>query len=228
MREGKAVIGDSLVKAVQKAEDYSRKLCLGDESGAAKLFGSMEAHYDSPSEEEQLADHSMRQILNEEPYDFCRSMDNGDTNDSRLNDPESDGNDDYIGFQSSETLEQLKALRKIQNAKLFECIKEGKVESHLLGVYKETIPSDRHKKFKEGSAAERSQLSHVAWFGPVDDDDQQEEIYDYCSQLFKSNFKPEPIFDSVAYLFEVWVPEVSNFVRFISTTRKFIFHSFYL
>src|SRR5260221_372716 len=97
---------------------------------------------------------------------------------------------------------QWKEKRKVQNEKLLNCIKEGKVETHLLGVYRETIASERHQKFKDGSESEKSQLKHIPWFGPIDDEEQQEEVYDYCSQLFKSNFKPEGAFDTVAYIFE--------------------------
>ncbi|XP_074595276.1 uncharacterized protein LOC141850536 isoform X2 [Brevipalpus obovatus] len=211
LREGKALMGDPMVKAVQKAEDYSRKLCLGDESGAAKLFGSMEAHYDSLSDDGSL--------INEKDcmgFGNHKDSDRNDDNDSRLLGMESDTNDDFLDFQATETIAQLKERRRAQNAKLLECIKEGKIESHLLGVYKETIPSNRHIKFK-GSETEKSQLQHVTWFGPIDDDDQQEELYDYCSQLFKNNFKPDGTFDAVAYLFEVWIPEA--IVKAISKVR---------
>lgn len=215
LREGKALMGDPLVKAVQKAEDYSRKLCLGDESGAAKLFGSMEAHYDSLSDDGSL--------INEKDgisFGNHKDSDRNDDNDSRLLGMESDTNDDFLDFQATETIAQLKERRRAQNAKLLECIKEGKIESHLLGVYKETISSNRHIKFK-GSETEKSQLQHVTWFGPIDDDDQQEELYDYCSQLFKNNFKPDGTFDAVAYLFEVWIPEV----RFTHRPVINIFHT---
>lgn len=60
------------------------------------------------------------------------------------------------------------------------------------------------QKFKIGT----DKNPNLSWFGPIDDEDQQEEIYDYCNQLFKANFKTDAKFDSVAYLFEVWVPEV--------------------
>lgn len=204
LKEGKATHGDSIVKAVQKAEDYSRKKCLGDESGAAKLFGSLNVQYVHMSDDEKGDEECGLDNHEEEMKDINMK----DTNlKFALLDP--DPNDDYLDFPSSESIAQLKERRRIQNAKLLYCVKEGKVENHLLGVYRETIPSDRHQKFKSGSDAEKCQLKHVPWFGPIDDEDQQEEIYDYCSQLFKANFKPDGNFDTVAYLFEVWVPEVS-------------------
>lgn len=72
------------------------------------------------------------------------------------------------------------------------------------------------QKFRSGSDADKNPLS-LAWFGPIDDEDQQEEIYEYCSQLFKSNFKADGDFDTVAYLFEVWVPEVGHILRTFQT-----------
>ncbi|RWS30648.1 hypothetical protein B4U80_00179 [Leptotrombidium deliense] len=206
LSEGKAIHGDGVVKAVQKAEDYSRKRCLGDENGAAKLFEDLNEYREPLSDEERLDDERLDENVVENS--------NGKQNNTVV--VESDDSSDLRDL--IENSAQWKERRRISNSKLLQCIKDGKIENHLLGVYRETIPSDRHIKFKTGSDAEKSQLKHVPWFGPIDDEDQQEEIYDYCSQLFKGNFKPDGSFDTVAYLFEVWVPEA--IVKAISRIRR--------
>lgn len=194
----KASSGHLLAKAVQKAEDYLRKRVLGhqEESSLVKVFGDLDGEYGESSDEERGDDRSGAAMHSESAE--ARA----------LNDVVSSADDEENFFSNAETLEQWKERRRVQNAKLLQSVKEGKVENHLLGVYTETIASDRHQKFKTGSDAEKDKLKHVPWFGPIDDEEQQEEIYDYCSQLFKSNYKPDGSFDSVAYLFEVWVPEV--------------------
>lgn len=187
---------------MQKSEDYLRKRCLGDESSASKFFGDLEEEYSDNISDSEVPERAPTELNNETK-----------TDPASVNSPDADedsGDDDGGDLHSLIPLAQLKERRRIQNIKLLQCIKEGKVETHLLGVYRETIHSDRHIQFKNGSDAEKSELKHVPWFGPIDDEDQQEELYDYCSQLFKSsNFKPDGSFDTVAYLFEVWVPEVS-------------------
>ncbi|RWS02985.1 uncharacterized protein B4U79_10460 [Dinothrombium tinctorium] len=213
LSEGKAIHGDIIVKAVQKAEDYSRKRCLGDEIGAAKLFEDLN-EYQPLSDEERLDDER----LEDNSIENCVENSGKDKSDALLRMSPAVESEDSITYSDSENLAQWKERRRISNSKLLQCIKDGKIENHLLGVYRETIPSERHTKFKSGSDADKSQLKDVPWFGPIDDEDQQEEIYDYCSQLFKSNFKPDGSFDTVAYLFEVWVPEA--IVKAISRIRR--------
>lgn len=212
LREGrKASNGDVLVKAVQKAEEFLRKKCLGNELSAAKFFDQIDSDVSetNPDEDERLSPNIGDGLRNDskETTKPCDSV-----NDTSLEPIGSNGDDleDDKMPESSEAIAQWKEKRRQQNAKLLQCIKDGKVETHLVGVYRETISSERHLKFKNGSESEKNQLKHVPWFGPIDDEEQQEEIYDYCSQLFKSNFKTDGSFDTVAYIFEVWVPEVSN------------------
>lgn len=195
--------GHILVKAVQKAEDYLRKRLLGQnsESSLLKVFGDLDGEYCETSDDEH-------EEGNGDATHTTSSKSGKTTAETVLS--SADSNDEDACFSNAETLAQWKERRRIQNSKLLQSVKEGKVETHLLGVYSETISSDRHQKFKTGSDQEKDVLKHVPWFGPIDDEEQQEEIYDYCSQLFKVHFKPDSTFDSVAYLFEVWVPEVSS------------------
>lgn len=191
---------------MQKAEDYLRKRVLGGhESSLLKVFGDLDADYGAESSEDDNFDDS-RVESDAAENNNSETTESMPTSYSAQNNANDSADDDAC--LNTETMAQWKEKRRIQNAKLLQSVKDGKVETHLLGVYTETIPSDRHQKFKSGSDAEKDKLKHVPWFGPIDDEDQQEEIYDYCSQLFKTNFKPDANFDSVAYLFEVWVPEV--------------------
>jgi len=186
--------GHIFVKAIQKAEDISRKKVLG-ESHVVRSIGDLEADYSEHSDED-IGDQAV-----------------SPTNKTGTSEGESTDNDTAF-LTNPQTLDQWKERRKLQNAKLLACVKEGKVENHLLAVFTETIPCERHKKFKIGT----DKNPNLSWFGPIDDEDQQEEIYDYCNQLFKANFKTDAKFDSVAYLFEVWVPEA--IVKAISRVRR--------
>jgi hypothetical protein len=49
---------------------------------------------------------------------------------------------------------------KFSKNKLIKCIKDGKVDKHLISLYRECIPSKRHQRFKNGSKSGRDQLKH--------------------------------------------------------------------
>ena len=218
LRDGrKASNGDLLVKAVQKAEDFLRKKCLGNELSAAKFFDQIDSDLSEANadEDERLTPITKDNVSVDSKETAKTSNESLLVNSSAA--AGSNGDDSEVDKmpESNEAIAQWKEKRRQQNAKFLQCIKDGKVETHLVGVYRESIPSERHQKFKSGSESEKNQLKHVPWFGPIDDEEQQEEIYDYCSQLFKSNFKTDGSFDTVAYIFEVWVPEVCPFNHFV-------------
>ena len=186
---------------------------MGNELSAAKFFDQIDSDLS-----ETNADEDERLTTNTKDKVSVDSKETPKTSNESLLDNSSEvfgsnGDDSEVDKmpESNEAIAQWKEKRRQQNAKFLQCIKDGKVETHLVGVYRESIQSERHLKFKSGSESEKNQLKHVPWFGPIDDEEQQEEIYDYCSQLFKSNFKTDGSFDTVAYIFEVWVPEVSAF-----------------
>jgi hypothetical protein len=100
-----------------------------------------------------------------------------------------------------------KEKQNFQNNKLIKCIKDGKVDEHLISLYRECIPSKRHQRFKNGSKSGRNQLKHkLQCFGPIDNEEQQEVIYDYLSQLFKYEFELNSSLDNF-YIIQVLVPE---------------------
>ena len=207
----KANNGDLLVKAVQKAEEFLRKKCLGSEVSAAKFFEQIDSDLseaNADTEDERLNANTNDISTNSKETPKTSNESANESSSAVIGNHGSESESDTLP-ESNEAIAQWKEKRRQQNAKLLQCIKDGKVETHLLGVYRENISSERHQKFKSGSESEKNQLKHVPWFGPIDDEEQQEEIYDYCSQLFKANFRTDGSFDTVAYIFEVWVPEVS-------------------
>lgn len=215
---------DTLVKAVQKAEDFLRKRCLGINITSAQFFGNLDDFSD------YISDIGSSTGTLSEPDSLVRERHLSEVSSSRSVSPalrltqEEQAKDNEIMSNDSteisdpEALARRKERRKHQNAKLLQCIKAGKIETHLVGVYRNTIPSERHKLFHSSVASERNKLKHVSWFGPIDDEEQQEEIYDYCLQLFKSSCEYKETFDVVAYMFEVWVPEA--IVRAIARVRR--------
>lgn len=130
LREGRErENGDLLVKAVQKAEEHLRKQCLG-ESNLVKVLGDLDADFsDGHSDDDDKPDHSN-----------AISVSN-----SRSPPDVVDSTDEEALFANAQTMDQWKERRRVQNEKLLQCVKEGKVETHLLGVYTGTIASERHQ-----------------------------------------------------------------------------------
>lgn len=112
---------------------------------------------------------------------------------------------------------RIKEKRKQRNEKLVQCIKEGNVNDHLLGVLNGTVPSERNKLFYSTSRNEHLQLKDWSWFGPIEDVSQQEEIYEFCFELLKANSDLGPTFDIASYVIEVWCPEAV--MKALSLTR---------
>uniref|UniRef100_A0A224YM75 Neurofilament heavy polypeptide n=1 Tax=Rhipicephalus zambeziensis TaxID=60191 RepID=A0A224YM75_9ACAR len=126
--------------------------------------------------------------------------------------PEADDDD---GLDS--VVSRIKEKRKQCNEKLVQCIREGKVNDHLLGVLNGTVPSERNKLFYSTSRSEHLQLKDWSWFGPIEDVSQQEEIYEFCFELLKANSDLGPTFDIASYVIEVWCPEAV--MKALSLTR---------
>uniref|UniRef100_V5II07 PWWP domain-containing protein n=1 Tax=Ixodes ricinus TaxID=34613 RepID=V5II07_IXORI len=174
----------ALVKAVQKAEEFLRKRCLGININARQFFCDEEVRFteDPPSE------------ASDDSYVDC-----------------SQASPEELGSQGSDTLSEAalasKERRKLRNEKLVDCIKGGKVNSHLLGVLNGTVPSERHKRFHSNVQSDRIQLKQWSWFGPIDNASQQEEIYEFCFELLKANSDLDDTFDIASYVIEVWCPE---------------------
>ncbi|XP_076304915.1 uncharacterized protein LOC143222359 [Tachypleus tridentatus] len=205
----------NLVKAVQKAEDFLRKRCLGIKVNAAQFFGFMDRDFfDSLSESESDSCNLLEAEVVKRQRKFSESS-------SFLIEDPTTG---LTNTQISEDIEvsSSKREKKEEVIKLLRCIKSGRVENHLLGVYSGSIASQRHTNFHSEVPSERNQLQHSSWFSPFEEEDQQEEIYDYCLQLFKSNFDPVSSFDTVAYMFEVWIPEA--IIKAISRERGTSLH----
>uniref|UniRef100_A0A131XIJ5 PWWP domain-containing protein n=1 Tax=Hyalomma excavatum TaxID=257692 RepID=A0A131XIJ5_9ACAR len=130
-------------------------------------------------------------------------------------DPFCPAGDDDDGSDS--VVARIKEKRKQCNEKLVQCIREGKVNDHLLGVLNGTVPSERNKLFYSTSRSENLQLKDWSWFGPIEDVSQQEEIYEFCFELLKANSDLGPTFDIASYVIEVWCPEAV--MKALSLTR---------
>lgn len=186
LNEGRVGRDSALVKAAQKAEEFLRKRCLGININAKKFFCDGEV----PFVEGPPSDASDDAFLDSELWLDC------DLDPSEAS-----------GDQLEATVARIKERRKRQNEKLVQCIKDGKVNSHLLAVLNGNVPSERHKLFNSPLQSERLQLKHWPWFGPIDNCSQQEEIYEFCIELLKANSALDPTFDIASYVIEVWCPE---------------------
>ncbi|CAN7991093.1 unnamed protein product [Ixodes hexagonus] len=176
----------ALVKAVQKAEEFLRKRCLGININARQFFCDEEVRFtEGPSSE-----------ASDDSYMDC-----------------SPASPEESGSHGSDTLleaaQASKERRRLRNEKLVDCIKGGKVNGHLLGILNGTVPSERHKRFHSNVQSDRIQLKQWSWFGPIDNTSQQEEIYEFCFELLKANSDLDDTFDIASYVIEVWCPEAS-------------------
>lgn len=130
LREGRErENGDLLVKAVQKAEEHLRKQCLG-ESNLVKVLGDLEADFSDVHSDDDRPDHSNLISAGSSRSPGTEAM---------------DSMDDESVFANAQTMDQWKERRRVRNAQLLQCVKEGKVETHLLGVYTGSIQSERHQ-----------------------------------------------------------------------------------
>ena len=122
----------------------------------------------------------------------------------------------YVFFNTSNIGNSpMKVARKdlnIDYRKIIALIKEGKVETHLISVFKEIADCERQKKWKDsridGEDNEDSSQTYSAGFGPIKDEELQDELRTYCTNLFVKNFGNESIDDLMLYMMNVWIPEV--------------------
>lgn len=115
---------------------------------------------------------------------------------------------------------------KIDCAKVIRFIKESRVDHFLVGIYRGTLESDRHVKFMAHKTEDSPDdyLSEEIPFGPITDEEMQDELTDYCRVLFESNFDREKFPGYRAYVYSVWIPEVSCFfVVFYNFYSHFLF-----
>lgn len=173
----------ALVKAVQKAEEYLRKRCLGSNVGPKQFFWDEVPFTEGPPS-----------VNSDDFYLDALCSDSGLA---------SEGAGDAV----DEVAARIKEKRKQCSERLLLCIRGGNVNSHLLGVLNGSVPSERHNLFYSKVWIERTQLKHWPWFGPIDDVAQQEEIYELCFELLKANSDLDASFDIASYVIEVWCPE---------------------
>ena len=92
----------------------------------------------------------------------------------------------------------------IDYRKVVSLIKSGKVEMHLIGIYKDIIDCERHRKWK----AQEDDGENQTGFGSMSDEELQDELRTYCTDLFVKNFGNDSLQDLMRYMMNVWIPEV--------------------
>lgn len=160
---------DQLIKAVQKAEDYLRKRCLGTAVNTAKFFNFVECFLDKP------------------PASDKNSIETKNGDSSQNERPKSNLN------------------IQVESDKILKFIKDSKVETHLIGIYRGSIESERHRNFFNEDKAEND----ATGFSLIKEEDQQDDLFKYCSNLFKNHFENKAL-DLVSYIYSVWAPEVRS------------------
>ncbi|XP_018497617.1 uncharacterized protein LOC108865250 [Galendromus occidentalis] len=99
--------------------------------------------------------------------------------------------------------------RRASNQALVEFITGGKVGAHLVGLYRGTVPSRRHDHYTSEDNDLRQKLKRSSWWGPIDDQLQQEAIFEYCHDVIERSKEVGVVkgLDTIKYAFEVFCPE---------------------
>ena len=102
---------------------------------------------------------------------------------------------------------------QVDSLKILDFIKEGRVEAHLIGVYKQTTDSELHQNYLKDELDKK-----VNNFGPIVEETDQDQLFSYCKNIFNSNFpKDEMLIQNyVDYILSVWVPEVMSTIYLIN------------
>ncbi|XP_046336530.2 uncharacterized protein LOC124118461 isoform X2 [Haliotis rufescens] len=101
-----------------------------------------------------------------------------------------------------QVLSVMKERRKKKNKVLLDFIISEEMKEYLLGIYSGTKKSERHTKYRS-SVRERDKLRHSG-FGPIADEEQQDEITYKFVEWYKDHACPSADID---YILDVWIPE---------------------
>ncbi|XP_067664340.1 PWWP domain-containing DNA repair factor 3B-like [Haliotis asinina] len=99
-------------------------------------------------------------------------------------------------------LSVMKERRKEKNKVLLDFIISEEMKEYLLAIYKGTKKSERHTQY-HSSVRERDKLRHSG-FGPIADEEQQDEITYKFVEWYKDYAGPTADID---YILDVWIPE---------------------
>ncbi|XP_022666771.1 uncharacterized protein LOC111252719 isoform X2 [Varroa destructor] len=225
-RGGRGALAVDHARAAQKADKFLRERVLGTNIdpirffclGETKLIEDQESSTSSSDEDEGVTEEiggdgagtPPKWALPEIELDPVTAGDQQKNNGGSSN----SGNDIV---QALHIVKKAKRRRKLNNNALVEFIVNGKVEPHLVGIYRGTVPSERHASFMSADEARRSALKKSTSWGPVDDVGQQEAVFEYCEDLIQrsagdsegtpgSESGSEQL-DKHTYAFEVFCPE---------------------
>ncbi|XP_071794734.1 PWWP domain-containing DNA repair factor 3A-like isoform X2 [Asterias amurensis] len=103
--------------------------------------------------------------------------------------------------------------------RLLKYILTKKTKEHLLAIYKGQTNSERHSLFGSKLSSDRQKLRALAGLGPITGEEQQSNLTDFLSELYKNHcMKCQEDLPSLAYITEVWLPEAVIFA--IQKTRR--------
>lgn len=200
---------ECLTKALQKVELYLRKSECLDANINPIVFFSLFEYLDSDATGASVAAENAASALENEGV--------GSKSPSKAV-PEEKSEAD-----SEEEAKLALLLTQIKGSKLFKYIKEGRVDSHLVSIFRNTVSSSRHDKFFEKSDSEENESAEgedqdegvqvpKQSFGFITEADERDEIYDHLYQLYKSLNDDTTLAnankDIVSYIYAVWAPEV--------------------
>ncbi|OQR79634.1 hypothetical protein BIW11_05594 [Tropilaelaps mercedesae] len=226
-RGGRGALAVDHARAAQKANKFLRERVLGTNIDPIRFFclgetKPIDNHEDSstsPDEDEGVTEEgagdtagrppqwSLPQV---EPLPIVIGDQHRNTNGSNTG-----GGNDVV--QALHIVKKAKRRRKLNNMALVDFIVNGKVEPHLVGIYRGTVPSERHASFMSSDEARRTALKKSTSWGPVDDVGQQEAVFEYCEDLFQRSVgdsegssgaeNSAEQLDKHTYAFEVFCPE---------------------
>ncbi|XP_072038986.1 uncharacterized protein [Amphiura filiformis] len=122
--------------------------------------------------------------------------------------------DDSSSDVDEETMERRKSLNKFQDRLVRYITKRPHAKEHLVNIFHRKVKSLRHELYFTAGSEAQTKLKYLRGFGPITDDDKQDELIRFLRKAYEENCSQTDKDDCVvltSYLIDVWFPEVIIF-----------------
>ncbi|XP_072039189.1 uncharacterized protein [Amphiura filiformis] len=122
--------------------------------------------------------------------------------------------DDSSSDVDEETMERRKSLNKFQDRLVRYITKRPQAKEHLVNIFHRKVKSLRHELYFTAGSEAQTKLKYLRGFGPITDDDKQDELIRFLRKAYEENCSQTDKDDCVvltSYLIDVWFPEVIIF-----------------
>lgn len=216
--------------AFQRAESFVMQKANGGTSDVFEYFKeefgyalSMLSEDESDSDDEKAEQGSINTGKRGNGEDGYPSPSDDDDSDD-IDDEDDDEKDEVNDSNNDDTADSAQMSPKLkehsqkivqkrinQNKKFVEFIARPKAKSYLFKIFNMEIKSDLHNLFyKTNKTREEKARCKTANFGPIAEDEHQEEIVDTLLSYSKETTLADD-FQRTSYVFSVWLPEAITY-----------------